>query len=396
MIAKDFKTENEVSNLFDEVEKETKEDITKISSSLEEEIQELEDQSIYKINNELKEKGYRYNSKALFCPFDTNPQYYLKIGRNTSKYEYSIGLFNANNEFENKTSISYDSKPITAINNRREKELKNQVKININPEYPEEEKPFPEGVLEKGLNRFSIDLGNVSDFEQITKDFKTYEEKKDKIHKEESEDTVKTDVFSSFEEYPLEIKEIAIGIIEEDKLFDNIINTVSILHKGNDTLKEALVLICGSVYIDEPVQTEISGNTGTGKTNIVLAVVDNYPVHHVKVLRNVSSKNVYYDFESYNSDYNILVKDDVILNESNIETEKELTDNKKKVKELKTVNKVEGTNKAVTYTLSGTFLNIYTYAKTNPDEEFSDRLFKGFVEEESDKSESKQEKDENE
>ena len=87
MIAKDLKTENEVSNLFNEVEKETKEEISKNTKSLEEEIQELEDQSIYKINDELKEKGYRNDNKALFCPFKTNPQYYLRIGRNTSKYE---------------------------------------------------------------------------------------------------------------------------------------------------------------------------------------------------------------------------------------------------------------------------------------------------------------------
>ncbi len=381
--------ENKVSNLFDEVEKETKSNITKNTKKLEEEIKELEDHSIYKINKELEGKGYRYNSTALFCPFETNPQYYLRIGRNTSKYEYSIGLFNEEDEFINKTSISYDSKPITAINNRREKELKNQVKININPEYDEEDKPFPEGVLEKGLNGFSIELANIPDYEQITKDFKTYEEKKDKVPESESEDIVESDVFSSFEEYPNKIKETALRIIDEDKVFDNIINTVSIIHKGNDNLKESLALVCGSVYIDEPVQTEISAKTGAGKTNIVLAVVDNYPVHHVKVLRTVSSKNIYYDKDSYNDDYNILVKDDVILNENNIETEKELTDNRKKIKELRTVNKESGTNKAVTYTLKGSFLNIYTYAKTNPDEEFSDRLFKGFIEEYIDKTDVK-------
>ena len=389
MIVEDLKTKNEVSNLFNEVEKETKETLSKNTKQLEKEIHELEDQSIYKVNDELKEKGYRNDNKALFCPFETNPQYYLRIGRNNSKYEYSIGLFNEEDEFINKTAISYDSKPITAINNRREKELKNQVNLNINPEYDEESKPFPDGTLEKGLNRFSIDLANIPDYEQITKDFKTYEEKKVKVPESESEDIVESDVFSSFEDYPVEIREIAIRIIDEDKLFDNIINTVSIIHKGNDRLKESLVLVCGSVYIDDPVQTEISGNTGTGKTNIVFAVVDNYPVHHVKIMRTVSSKNIYYDKDNYNSDYNLLVKDDVILNESNIETEKELTDNRKKIKELKTVNKVEGTNKAVTYRLTGKFLNIYTYAKTNPDEEFSDRLFKGFVEEDEDKSEVK-------
>ena len=386
MIVNKVKTEKEVSNLFNEVEKETKQKINTKNKKLEEDIRELEDLSIYKTNKQLEDKGYRYNSTGLFCPFNTNPQYYLRIGRNPSKYEYSIGTFSSNNEFENKTSKIYDTKPITSINNRREKELKNQVKININPEY--DEKPFPDGLLEKELNRFSIELSNVPDFEQITNHFKDYEEKKDKVS-ESVPDMDNAAVFYAFEDYPKEIQEAAIEIIEEDKLFDNIIGTVSIIHKGNNSLKEALVLVCGSVYIDEPVQTEISGKTGAGKTNIVLAVVDNYPVHHVTVLRTVSSKNVYYDFESYNSDFNILVKDDVLLNEGNIETEKELTDNRKKVKELRTVNKESGTNKAVTYRLTGIFLNIYTYAKTNPDEEFSDRLFKGFIEEDIDKSEVK-------
>ena len=387
MIGKDFIRDNEVSNLFNEVEKETEEDITKKNKQLEEDIRDLERPSIYKTNKALEEKGYKYNSNGLFCPFNTNPQYYLRIGRNPSKYEYSIGLLNSNNEFENKTSKIYDIKPITSFNERRERELKNQVKININPEY--EEDPFPDGTLEKGLNRFSIELSNVPDFEQVTNHFKDYEEKKAKVHESKPEDIVETAVFSSFEEYPSKIKEIAIDIIEEDKLFDNIIKAVSILHKGNNNLKESLILVCGSVYIDEPVQTEISAGTGAGKTNIVLAVVDNYPVHHVKILRTVSSKNIYYDKDNYNTDFNILVHDDVLLNEGNIETIKELTDNKKRPKELKTVSKIDGTNKAVTYTLDGSFLNILTYAKTNPDEELSDRLFKGFVEEDTDKSEVK-------
>jgi len=389
MIGNDFKTEKEVSNLFNEVEKETKTNITKKNKQLEEEIKELEDHSIYKTNRQLEEKGYRYNSNGLFCPFNTNPQYYLRIGRNNSKYEYSIGLLGSNNEFVNKTAKFYDNKPITAINKEREKQLRNQVKLNINPEYEEEDKPFQDGTLERDLNRFSIELDNVPDFEQVTKDFKTYEEKKDKLPISESEDIAKDEVFYSFEDYPKEIREIAIRIIEEDKLFDNIINTISILHKGNDKEKESLVLACGSVYIDEPVHTELSADTGLGKSNIVFAVVDNYPVHHVKVLRTVSSKNIYYDFENYNDDFNILVHDDVQLTEGNIETEKELTDNRKKVKELKTVNKDSGTNKAVTYRLTGSFLNIYTYAKTNPDEEFSDRLFKGFIEKDEGNSEVK-------
>ena len=389
MIGNEFNKENKVSNLFDEVEKETNENINKKNQNLEDELKELTGKSIYKTPKSLEEKGYKYNLSGLFCPFNTNPQYYLRIGRNSSSYEYSIGLLNSNNEFKSQTSKYYNTKPITVINNTREKELRNQVKININPKYDEEAKPFSEGVLEKGLNRFSIDLENVPDFEQITKDFKDYEEKKDKVPESESEDIAEEEVFYTFEDYPKEIREIAIKIIEEDKLFDNIINTVSILHKGNDKLKESLVLVCGTVYIDEPVQTEISAKTGAGKSNIVFAVVDNYPVHHVKVVRTMSSKNIYYDFESYNDDFNILVHDDVLLTEGNIETEKELTDNRKKIKELKTVNKESGTNKAVTYRLKGTFLNIYTYAKTNPDEEFSDRLFKGFIEEDTDKSEVK-------
>ena len=170
MMGNKVKLEKEVSNLFNEVEKETKQKIDNKNKQLEEDIRDLEDLSIYKTNKQLEQKGYRYNSTALFCPFNTIPQYYLRIGRNPSKYEYSIGLFNDENRFENKTSKTYDSKPITSINNRREKELKNQVKININPEY--DEKPFPDGLLEKELNRFSIELSNVPDFEQITNHFK--------------------------------------------------------------------------------------------------------------------------------------------------------------------------------------------------------------------------------
>ena len=88
-------------------------------------------------------------------------------------------------------------------------------------------------------------------------------------------------------------------------------------------------------------------------------------------MRTVSPKNIYYDRDSYGK-YNILIFDDVVLSEPMIEVIKELADNNKPVKELKTV--IDG--KSRTFTLEGKFLVILTYAKQNPDEELLNRLYK--------------------
>ena len=126
-----------------------------------------------------------------------------------------------------------------------------------------------------------------------------------------------------------------------------------------------------SLCTGDGVHGLLGGDSGEGKSDLAFAVAYNFPSKHVHILRNISPKNIYYDFENYDDDFNILILDDLPFNEDLVNLCKELADNSKKVKELKTV--ING--KSYTFRLKGKYIVIITYAKTIPDEELANRLF---------------------
>ena len=95
------------------------------------------------------------------------------------------------------------------------------------------------------------------------------------------------------------------------------------------------------------------------------------PAKHVHIISSNSPKDIFYDFESYDENFNILIFDDVVLNEELIKLIKLLADNKVKEKVHKTVINGE----PVKYVLKGKYEVILTYAKTVPDVELANRLF---------------------
>lgn len=190
------------------------------------------------------------------------------------------------------------------------------------------------------------------------------------IPDDDEEDTA--DIPSCFNDYPEDIQEGAMYLINNNLLLDNIISSISSIQYGNDEVKTSLILTTTTPYVLEPLHTLLDGKRGGGKTALIMEIVKNYPDSHIFHYQTFSAKNIFYDKDKFNADgVNILILDDPNLNsEDRIETLKILSDNEKPVKTLHTVDK----QKAVEYKLTGKFLIIITYAKEIPDEELANRL----------------------
>ena len=191
------------------------------------------------------------------------------------------------------------------------------------------------------------------------------------IIEDESLEMGNDESIQNFKDYPEDIQHEALKILDEHKLFNEIQKSVSLTHQGHESTRNALVLMESSLFVGDGAHGLIGGESGQGKSDLAFAVARNFPQKHVHILRNISPKNIYYDFESYDENYNILILDDIPFNDDLVNLCKELTDNTKKTKELKTV--ING--KQQTFRLKGKYEVIITYAKTIPDEELANRLF---------------------
>ena len=364
--------DNETS-LMNEVRETVVKEATEEINRKEKRIRELKDTSIYKVPKTLKEKGYRYDDEALYCPLHTNfKDFYLRISRGFKAYEYRIGLFDENDDFTVFSSSFDDKKPITSSNKSRNQLLGKSIpKINAKFSiYENGEKivPFDKDYLVDSLEEIAIDLINVKDFPQVNENFKVYEEKEaEEIAEETSEEKG-----LSFSDYSESIQSEALKLVEQNHLYDNIKRTVSLTHEGDEDLVFSLILIGVSIYIGEPIHSFIGGETGKGKTDLIKTVFKNFPRHHIFEIEQFSPKWIFYNHENFNADYNILLIDDIDLtNSSIVEILKRLTDNSKKVKKLNTVYE----QKALNIELKAKFLVILTNAKGNSDSELSNRLY---------------------
>lgn len=189
---------------------------------------------------------------------------------------------------------------------------------------------------------------------------------------DEDEDEEDAAVPQCFNEYPEDIQDGALYLIENNKLLDNIIRTVSYVQYGNNNFKRSLIMIPTTPYVKEPQQTNLDGKRGAGKTSLILEIAKNFPDKDVFHYQSFSAKNIFYDKDKFNPDgVNILILDDVDFNDDNkVASLKILTDNTKRVKTLDTVIN----QKPVKFKLTGKFLCILTYAKEIPDEELANRL----------------------
>ena len=174
-----------------------------------------------------------------------------------------------------------------------------------------------------------------------------------------------------FADYPEKIQHEALQILKEGDVFKSMQESVSLTHYGHTTTRDALILMESSVFVDDGAHGLLGGESGGGKTDLALTCALNLPSKHVHIISSNSPKDIFYDFDSYDDEFNILVFDDIVLTEELIKLIKLLTDNRVKEKIHKTV--ING--KAVTFKLKGKYEVVLTYAKEVPDEELANRLF---------------------
>jgi len=334
--------------------------------------------SDYRLTKELTALGYDFDSTAIYIPytfkFEDNRkdkrEIYLKIERIvqskvkmtyswTSKEDGKYRVLNLFHRDKLLAEENIDESGKSSIN----KKLSYCGRIcGLNAEKGSY-KDFFEELLINIVNSPCLSIFKEADFEFQVQD-----------EDETSEDTIAEDEISDikcFDEYSEDIQKEAKKLLESGQLFEELQKSISLTHQGHNMTRDSLILQETSVFIGDGVHGLLDGDSGEGKSDLAFAIGYNFPNKYVHILRNISPKNIYYDCESYNDDYNILIFDDLPLNEDMINILKELADNTKKVKELKTV--ING--KAVKFTLKGKFIVILTYAKTIEDVELANRLY---------------------
>ena len=308
--------------------------------------------SIYKLDDELLKEGAR-------------DDLYLWVNRNLeTKKKIEINF-----KWAIKTSDGYDKKRGFAFNETLDigdekilKDLNKKVSFsggkNSNPSSENSYVTFVDDFTSKIIDSDGLEVFKELDYElpEYPEDDESFEDN--------------SDVINSFSDYPEDIQHEVIKILNDGVLFEEIQASVSLTHEGHHSTRDALILSESSLFVGDGVHSLLGGDSGEGKSDLAFSVGYNFPTKYVKILRNISPKNIYYDCENYNNDFNILIFDDLPLTEDMVNILKELSDNTKKVKELKTV--ING--KSETFTLEGKFVVILTYAKEVDDDELANRL----------------------
>ena len=330
----------------------------------------------YRLDKELLDIGFDFDNTAIYIPFtehyqtigvedvdrfETRENIFLKAERNPNK-KLEIKLSwcikkDGNYHIERYVNIDF------LLNSGDEKQIKD---LNRKLSFSARKYPSSEGTYVSFVEDFTsqiVEAKGLEVFKEIDFEFPT-------IDDEDVEDDDCSDI-NSFDEYSEDIQKEAKKLLESGKLFQELQNSISLTHQGHHMTRDSLILQESSVFVGDGVHGLLDGESGEGKTDLAFSIGYNFPSKYVKILRNVSPKNIYYDCESYNDDFNILIFDDLPLNDDMINILKELADNTKKVKELKTV--ING--KAVKFTLEGKFIVILTYAKTIEDVELANRLY---------------------
>lgn len=369
-------------NQYDEMIDEALDDIT---SETENSSSNQETSNPYYLNKGLLDEGHDFDFTGAYFHFNETYQakgikddkidyfynkiardnIYLKISRNQDKkvelvFTWCIkenNTYNHHNSFKIDFLLNTgDEKEIKALN----KKVSFSGNRNKNPASDGSYVSFVDDLLSQIVENDCLEVFKNQDFEfpEI-------------IDEDEDDEDNLSDVIQSFDEYPEDIKSEALKLSKEGNLFEELQNSVELTHQGHSTSRNALILQETSVFVVEGVHGLLDGDTGEGKSDLAFVIGYNFPDKYVKILRNISPKNIYYDCESYNDDYNILIFDDLPLNDDMINILKELADNTKKIKELKTV--ING--KSQTFRLEGKFIVILTYAKKIPDDELANRLF---------------------
>lgn len=326
----------------------------------------------YPILKDLKDDGWISDETGVHIPVFNNPTCYLKISiKNNEKFSYQfVEKQEDSNEkinFKALSQIYSTESPITESNSKRDSELGNYaINANITPGRNNTEN---KQITKNEIQKISIKLLNSD----CLNEFKSNPSKNTKNSETETEEYP----YKNFEDYPEEIQNEALEIIENGNIIDEMLSACNITHQGNKQELKALFLVEQSLFINEPVNYKLGGERGVGKTDIVLVSISIIPDHYVFTFRNPSPRFIHYSCEKFNEDYNLIINDDTRLNKASTELSKSVTDTNDSEKKHDTV--IEG--EAVTFKLPGEYLSIYNLAKDIKDNELLDRLFLGDISE---------------
>lgn len=369
-MAKENKFDNMMTNAMSNVN-ETLEDIKENTMS----------ENPYKLNQALINEGFIFANDGVYVPFKA---YFQSIGvedSSTFKTRDDIYLFIMRNpdkkleikcKWAKKTSEGFhktrgfnldftldigDEKTLKALN----KKVSFSGGKNGNP--------ASEGTYVEFVDYFTNMIIDNDCLQVLKEDTFDFPEILDDEDIDADDEIVKTP--QSFSDYPEKIQHEAMQILNEGKLFQEMSKSVSITHEGHKTTRNALILMETSLFVDDGAHGLLGGESGGGKTDIALTCALNLPQKNVHIISSNSPKDIFYDFDSYDDDFNILIFDDILFNDELIKLCKLLSDNRVKEKVHKTV--ING--KPVKFKLKGKYEIIITYAKTLPDEELANRLF---------------------
>ncbi len=353
------------------------EKIKEENKNIEKDIKELKDKELEssnleyeKLPQELYDIGWFLNKNELLITYDYRPSWWYEEdnSRMNDEFFYSVLKESDNYEICWKTkeegttkiypisSIFKTKKFITIIDDDRNRKLGQNA---VNGDLPRDKnsiKSFFDRLIPT-LNKYDIEKKLKKNYEILST--KGIEEARKRYE------------FESFEDYPEDVQEEANKILNENKFFSELLDSISWKHEGDNETAILLLLSCGSIFIEEPVHQLLNTEKGAGKTNIFFNVREILPEPYIMDLRTFSNKFLYYNAPNLNKKYNILFIDDVPLNEEKIELLKEISDNNQKRKVLKTLIKQE----IVEFELPGLYLSLLNRAKSEMDAELGDRHY---------------------
>lgn len=185
----------------------------------------------------------------------------------------------------------------------------------------------------------------------------------------------------SFNDYPKDVRREAEKILKaaeegEIDLFEFFDEIVGMRHVGDEKARRLILLSIASLFLGntEPVHQILKGETGSGKTDLILSVVDIVPKRFVHIIRSSSPLYLFYastsGMKEARDDYNIYVFDDVKMNDDIIDIAKHITDDRLEEKIHKTVKDQE----AISLRIPGKGLCFFSRAQDIPDNELNNRL----------------------
>ena len=171
---------------------------------------------------------------------------------------------------------------------------------------------------------------------------------------------MKHEKYTCFEDYPTDIQEEALKIVEEGNPLEYFREVISKIHTGDDESIDLILLSIGSLFIQnsKPVHQQIKGDIGAGKTSLLQKTLRIVPKRYIQTINNISPEYLYYKHRSFNKDYNIFLLDNINPTPATLTMLETLADNETK-------NKIFIESKNVEFQLAGKNLFFCIFNKEN-------------------------------